>query len=271
LRATAQRPGIGRRSGATKSSRGPPLLKAANWLTHIEHDVRNPLWHSLLERLASGRTLFRYDQRACGLSDWAVAEASLNKWVCDLEAVVEAAGLKRFALLGISQGGAAAVAYAVRHPGRVSHLVLCGAFARGAVSREPTPERKTAAKAMVDLVRFGWGSASPSFRHLFSLQFLPNASAEQLRCFDELQRVSASAENAARTIEAFDHIDVSGLAPQAKVPTLVMHSKTAATGIRRRNPSRSAARSIPLTAISSRGWLPEPWKSKITGNGTRPS
>lgn len=205
--------------------RGPPLVKAANWLTHIEHDVRNPLWRPLLERLATGRRLIRYDQRACGLSDWDVPDISFAKWTADLQAVTESAGLRRFALLGISQGGAAAVAYAVRHPERVSHLVLCGSFARGALRRDTTPERRAAAAAMLDLVRFGWGSATPTFRHLFSLQFLPNASADQLRSFDELQRVSASAENAARTIAAFDHVDVSSLAPQVNVPTLVLHSR----------------------------------------------
>lgn len=102
--------------------RGPPLAKAANWLTHIEQDVRNPLWRPLLERLASGRTLIRYDQRGCGLSDREVADISFDRWVGDLEAVIEGAGLKRFALLGISQGTASAITYAVRHPERVSHL-----------------------------------------------------------------------------------------------------------------------------------------------------
>lgn len=205
--------------------RGPPLAKAANWLTHIEQDVRNPLWRPLLERLASGRTLIRYDQRGCGLSDREVADISFDRWVDDLEAVIEGAGLKRFALLGISQGAASAITYAVRHPERVSHLVLLGGLARGALRRVSTPEREAAARAMVDLVRYGWGRDAPSFRHLFSLQFLPHASAEQLRWFDELQRVSASAETAARTIAAFDHIDVSDLASRVDVPTLVLHSR----------------------------------------------
>ncbi|MCL4798512.1 MAG: alpha/beta fold hydrolase [Burkholderiales bacterium] len=205
--------------------KGPPLVKAANWLTHLEHDVRSPLWRPLLERLAARRSLVRYDQRACGLSDWRVADISFEAWVSDLEAVAEATGFARFALLGISQGGAAAIAYAVRHPQRVSHLVLCGGFARGALRRDPTPEQAGAARALVQLVRFGWGGGAPSFRHVFSLQFLPHAGAEQLRQFDELQRVSASAENAARTIAAFDHIDVADLVPQVRVPTLVLHSR----------------------------------------------
>lgn len=215
----------GTRLAYATTGRGPPLVKAANWLTHIEHEVHNPLWRPLLEGLSAGRTLIRYDQRACGLSDWDVADISFEKWVCDLQAVTEAAGLKRFALLGISQGGAAALAYAARNPHRVSHLILCGSFARGALRRDPTPEREEAAAAMVNLVRFGWASATPSFRHLFSLQFLPKASAEQLRWFDELQRVSTSAGNAARTIAALDRIDVTDLVPGVAVPTLVLHSR----------------------------------------------
>jgi len=217
--------GDGTRLAYATIGRGPPLVKAANWLTHIEHDVCNPLWQPLLKRLAAGRTLVRYDQRACGLSDWDVEDISFERWADDLAAVVDSAGLRRFALLGISQGGAAAMAYTVRHPERVSHLVLCGGFARGALCREPGPESEAAARAMQELIRFGWGRATPSFRHLFSLQFLPHASAAQLRCFDELQRVSASPANAARTIAAFDHIDVSDLAPRIEVPTLVMHSR----------------------------------------------
>lgn len=215
----------GTRLAFATTGRGPPLVKAANWLTHIEHDVNNPLWRPLLERLAWGRTLIRYDQRGCGLSDWDVADISFDKWATDLETVIDGAGLRRFALLGISQGGAAAIAYAVRYPERVSHLVLCGSFARGALRRDPSPERQAASRAMLDLIRFGWGSTKPSFRHVFSLQFLPNANAAQLRAFDELQRVSASAENAARTIEAFDHVDTRDLAPRVSVPTLVMHSR----------------------------------------------
>lgn len=207
------------------TGRGRPLVKAANWLTHIEHDLRNPIWRPLLQRLASGRRLVRYDQRGCGLSDHDVGEISFEAWIADLESVIENAGLKRFALLGISQGGAVAIAYAVRHPERVSHLVLCGAYACGALRRDPSPGQEAVSRAMIQLVRHGWGSGSPSFRHLFSLQFLPTGSAEQLRSFDELQRMSTSAENAARTLSCFDEIDVGELVSKVTVPTVVMHSR----------------------------------------------
>jgi pimeloyl-ACP methyl ester carboxylesterase/DNA-binding CsgD family transcriptional regulator len=239
------------------TGRGPPLVKAANWLTHIEQEVRNPIWRPLLERLSAARTLVRYDQRGCGLSDRNIADFSFEKWVSDLEAVVDDAGLERFALLGISQGGASAIEYAVRHPDRVSHLVLLGAFARGGLRRNPAPEREKAARAMVELVRYAWGSAEPAFRHMFALQFMPEASAEQLRWFDELQRLSTSPENAARIIETFDFIDVSALAPRVEVPALVLHSRHDA-----RIPfaeSRVLASSIPgadFVPLDSRNHLP---------------
>jgi pimeloyl-ACP methyl ester carboxylesterase/DNA-binding CsgD family transcriptional regulator len=203
---------------------GPPLVKAANWLTHLEHDLDNPLWRPFLERLARRRTLVRYDQRGCGLSDWRVSDMSFEAWVADLETVVDAAGLPCFALLGISQGGPVAVAYAARHPERVTHLVLYGAFARGALRRTQSTGQIEEARALAQLVRLGWGKRLPTLRHVFSLQFLPHASAAQLRMFDDLQRVSASAENAARILSAFELIDVTGFAPRVRTPTLVLHS-----------------------------------------------
>ncbi len=242
--------------------RGRPLVKAANWLTHIEHDLHNPIWRPLLERLAAGRTLVRYDQRGCGLSDRDAADISFGAWAADLEAVVGCAGLRRFGLLGISQGGAAAIAYAVRHPERVSHLVLCGAFARGALRRDPTPERLEAAEALIQLVRHGWGGRSPALRHVFSLQFLPHASAEQLRQFDDLQRLSASAEVAARTIAEFDRIDVADLTRRVRVPTLVLHSRHDARVPfeqgRELASSIPGARLVPLESQSHLPLAPEP-------------
>jgi len=141
--------------------RGPTLVKAANWLTHLEHDVRSPLWRPLLARLATGRTLVRYDQRGCGLSDRTVAGIEFDKWVLDLRAVIDCSAPERFDLLGISQGAAAALAFAAQQPERVRRLVLCGGFARGDLCRGGDPERVAAARAMIELVRFGWGSAAP--------------------------------------------------------------------------------------------------------------
>ena len=204
---------------------GPPLVKAANWLSHIEYDWRTPIWRPLYERLARNRRLIRYDERGCGLSDWDVDDFSLDAWVRDLETVVDAAGLERFPLLGISQGGPIAIAYTVRHPERVSRLVLYGTYARGHLKRNPTPMQIEERKVLLDVVRIGWGRESAAFRQVFSSLFFPDASPDQLRWFNELQRVSSSPENAARMMRAFWDLDVQDIAPTVHVPTLVLHTR----------------------------------------------
>lgn len=204
---------------------GPPLVRAAHWLSHVEHDLASPVWRPWLEALARGRRYVRYDQRGCGLSDADVRDFSLDAWVGDLEAVVDGLGLERFALLGMSQGGAVAIAYAVRHPERVSRLVLVGAYARGALRRATTEAQRLEARTLIDLVRVGWGHDNPAFRQVFTNLFIPDGSPEQHRWWSELERLTASPENAARTLAAFYDLDVSALAAQVRVPTLVMHSR----------------------------------------------
>ena len=204
---------------------GAPLVKAANWLSHVEYDWRTPVWRPLLERLARRRRLIRYDERGCGLSDWDVDEMSLEAWVRDLEAVVDAAGLERFSLLGISQGGPIAIVYAVRHPERVSRLILWGAYARGYLKRDPTPAQIEEWRVLLDLMRIGWGRETAAFRHVFTSMFIPDGSPEQLRWFDDLQRESTTPENAARILAGFGNLDVRDLAPLVKVPTLVLHGR----------------------------------------------
>jgi pimeloyl-ACP methyl ester carboxylesterase/DNA-binding CsgD family transcriptional regulator len=202
---------------------GPPLVKAANWLNHVEYDWRTPIWRPLFERLTRKRKLVRYDERGCGLSDWNVADFSLDAWVRDLETVVDAAGIERFPLLGISQGGPIAIAYAIRHPERVSRLILYGSFARGYNKRNLSPAQLAEWRILVDLVRVGWGRETPAFRQVFSALFLPDGSPEDLRAFDRLQRESASPENAARMMAAFGDVDVQDVAPLLRIPTLVLH------------------------------------------------
>ena len=204
---------------------GRPLVKAANWLSHVEYDWRTPVWRPLFERLARNRRLVRYDERGCGLSDWEVDEFSLDVWVRDLEAVVDAAGLKRFPLLGISQGGPIAIAYAVRHPERVSRLVLYGTYACGYMKRNLTPAQLEERRVLIDLARVGWGRETPAFRQVFTSLFIPDGSPEQLRWFNDLQRESTSPENAARMITAFGLLEVRDIAPKVNVPTLVLHAR----------------------------------------------
>ena len=174
--------------------RGPPLVKTGNWMTHLEKDLESPIWRHLYRDLAREHTLIRYDARGKGLSDWDVDDISFDACVRDLEAVVDAAGVERFALLGISQGCAVSVAYAVRHPERVTRLVLYGGFALGSAKRARTEAEKEQDAAMLTLMRLGWGQENPAFRQLFTSQFVPDATKEQADWFNELQRVSSSPE-----------------------------------------------------------------------------
>ena len=207
------------------SGEGPPLVKAANWLSHLDYDWESPIWRHWLQELSRRHRLVRYDERGCGLSDWDVDHLSFDTKVADLEAVVDACGLERFALLGISGGGPASVAYAARHPERVSRLVLYGAFARGRMARARTVEEKREADLMVDLAELGWGRDDPAFRHVFALQFMPEGTREQWAAFDELQRRTATPANAARIMAATADLDVASLAPRVQAPTLVIHSR----------------------------------------------
>jgi len=207
------------------SGRGPPILKAANWLSHLEFDWKTTFWRPWLDALSSHNALVRYDQRGCGLSDRAPADLSLDAWVSDLEAVADAAGLGRFALLGMSQGGAIALEYATRHPERVSHLVLYGAYTRGRLKREATPRDVAEFETQVKMVEVGWGSHDPAYRTVFGQQFFPEGTLEQFREFAELSRISSSAEMAVRLLRAFADIDVRESAARVRCPTLVMHSR----------------------------------------------
>jgi pimeloyl-ACP methyl ester carboxylesterase/DNA-binding winged helix-turn-helix (wHTH) protein len=204
---------------------GPPLVKVANWLSHLDYDWESPVWRHWLVELSRRFQLVRYDERGCGLSDWDIIRFCFEDWVEDLENVVDALGLDRFPLLGISQGGPVAIAYAVRHPERVSHLVLHGSFARGRRKRARTPEELELTETRINLVRLGWGRPDPTYRQTFVARFLPEATQEQWRAFDELQRRSTSPENAWRFLDEFADIDVTDLAPKVTVPTLILCSR----------------------------------------------
>jgi pimeloyl-ACP methyl ester carboxylesterase/DNA-binding CsgD family transcriptional regulator len=205
---------------------GPPLVKAANWLSHLEFDWVSPVWRHWLLELSRDNTLIRYDERGNGLSDREVEDLGFEAWVSDLETVVDARGLERFALYGMSQGGAVAIAYAVRHPERVSHLILYGAFARGWRMRETTPQQKREYETLVSLMHVGWGSNNPVFRDVFANLMMPDATQEQARWFVELQHASASPEEAVRLRQTAYGIDVVELARQVRVPTLILHGRS---------------------------------------------
>jgi pimeloyl-ACP methyl ester carboxylesterase len=204
---------------------GPPLMKTGNWMTHLEFDLQSPIWRHLYRALAKDHTLVRYDPRGNGLSDRTVDEISFDAFVRDLEAVVDASGMTRFALLGISQGCAVAIAYAVRHPDRVSHLILYGGYALGFNRRARSAAQKEEDDALMTLMRVGWGKENPAFRQLFTSQFMPGATKEQADWFNELQRMTVSADVAARMVEANGDTDVTALLPRVTAPTLVMHAR----------------------------------------------
>lgn len=205
--------------------KGATIVKAANWLNHLEYDWESPVWRHLLHALAGEWHLIRYDERGTGLSDRHVEDISLRAFVLDLEAVVEAAAPERFALLGVSQGCSVSIAYAVEHPDRVSHLILFGGYARGAALREGDSE---AVDALATVLRHGWGKDNPACRQIFTSRMIPGATREQMDWFNDLQRLTASPETAYRLRRTFDRIDVRALLPRIRVPTLVMHVRNEA-------------------------------------------
>ena len=202
---------------------GPPLIRVLGWFTHLEFDWNAPWSKAAVEEMASRYSYIRYDGRGVGLSDREITDFSVDCLVKDLEAVVDALAFEQVALWGISQGGPVAIAYAARHPERVSHLLLHGSFAR---MRQPKDEKAMQLQqAMLTLVREGWGSDNPMYRQAFTAMFMPHAEAEQIRWFTELQRVSTSPESAANFLSQLPGFDVTGLLPRIQTPTVVFHSR----------------------------------------------
>jgi class 3 adenylate cyclase/pimeloyl-ACP methyl ester carboxylesterase len=209
----------------SRIGQGPAIVKTGNWMTHLEFDFESPIWRHLYRELARDHAVYRYDARGNGLSDREIPDVCFENFVDDLEAVVDAANIERFALLGISQGCSVSIAYAVRHPERVSHLVLYGGFAVGARKRVRTEAEKEAGEAMLTLMRLGWGQEDAAFRQLFTSQFIPDGTKEQADWFNELQRISCSPADAVRNLLASGETDVTSLLAQVKAATLVMHAR----------------------------------------------
>ena len=204
---------------------GPVMIKAANWLTHLEYEWESPVWRHWIRFFSDHFRFVRYDERGCGMTDLNVGDLSLERWVEDLEAVIAASNVEEpFSLLGISQGGPICVAYAVRHPERVSKLVLYGAYARGVFQRGD-PDRSSFYRAMIDLVRLEWGSDNPTFRQVFTSRFIPEGTDEQVGWFNDICRKTVTAEIAARLLESRADLNVTELLAKVRTPTLILHAR----------------------------------------------
>jgi len=204
---------------------GPVILRAAHWLSHVGYDLESPVWRPWIGALAARNRFVRYDPRGCGLSDRFAADLSIDSWYADLDAVASSIDEPRFVLLGLSQGGALAVNFALRHPDRVSHLVLINAYGRGARKRAVSEAELLEAETLVNFIRIGWGRENPAFRNFFTHLFIPGGTAEQHRWWADLERMTASSDVAARLLSEMQGIDVLEEASKLSVPTLILHSR----------------------------------------------
>ena len=204
---------------------GAPVVRASHWLTHLEYELDSPVWRHLILGMACRHTLVRYDGRGTGLSQRDAVDISMDRWVSDLECIVDSLSLERFILLGVSQGGAISIQYAARHPDRVSHLIIHGAYARGFLHRENPDKQRQFVELNRALVREGWGSEHDAYRQWFTSQFIPEGTAEQSRWFNDLERVSATPEMMERFVIELSNINVTDSLPKVKAPTLVTHCK----------------------------------------------
>jgi len=215
----------GARIAVASCGRGEVILRAAHWLSHVDHDIESPIWRPWLHALSASNRFVRYDPRGCGLSERHVADLSIDAWHADLEAVADTIEEERFVLLGLSQGGALAIAFALRHPERVSRLVLLNAYGHGGRVRAKTDAERLEAETMVNFIRIGWGRDNPAFCQFFTNLFIPDGTPEQHRWWGDLEKVTASAEVAAQLLWHMQGIDVLDLAAQLDVPTLIAHSR----------------------------------------------
>jgi pimeloyl-ACP methyl ester carboxylesterase/DNA-binding CsgD family transcriptional regulator len=215
----------GTRIAVASCGEGPVILRAAHWMSHVDYDVQSPVWRPWLEALSAHNRFVRYDPRGCGLSDRHVADLSVESWHEDMDAVAAMIEEPRFVLLGLSQGGAVAITYAVRHPERVSHLVLLNAYGQGRGVRARTEAERLEAETLVNFVRIGWGRDNPAFCQFFTNLFIPDGTPEQHRWWGDLERMTATAEVAAELLRQMHRIDVSDLAPKLRVPTLILQSR----------------------------------------------
>jgi pimeloyl-ACP methyl ester carboxylesterase/DNA-binding CsgD family transcriptional regulator len=204
---------------------GPPIVKSSNWMSHLEEDRDTPVWRHWLELLTDGRQLTRFDGRGYGLSERDPADVSFEGMVADMEAVVDAAGLDRFPILGFSNGGPIAMAYAARHPERVSALVLCGTYAQGRAVRDPSPSAAAERELLLRMIELGWGQDTPAYRQVFATRAMPDAPSDALAAACAIQHAAATAQQALRLTPMFWRIDITTLLPRLRCPVLVLHAR----------------------------------------------
>jgi pimeloyl-ACP methyl ester carboxylesterase/DNA-binding CsgD family transcriptional regulator len=201
---------------------GPPLVVVSCWLSHLQYDWQSPVWRHFLDQLGELATVIRYDERGFGMSDWSVDDFSLAARVGDLEAILTATGFERFALLGMSGGSSVAMAFAAGHPERVSRLILYGTV-RG-VPATWTPEGWAEEETYRSMIRVGWAKEDPVFRRVFTTNFIPDATEQQMRWFDDLQRMSTSPANAVNSRIARQEVDIEADVSRISAPTLVLQA-----------------------------------------------
>lgn len=208
-----------------QSGSGPPILKSSNWMSHIDEDRDTPLWRHWLRLLANGRRLTRFDGRGFGLSERDPPSLDFDGMVADMEAVADAAGLARFPVLGFCHGGPQAIAYAIRHPERVSALVLCGTYAQGRAVRDDSAQDRAERELLLRMIEVGWGQDTPAYRQVFATHSMPAGDPLAHAAFCAIQRASATPAQALRLTELFWHIDVLEQLGKVRCPTLVLHAR----------------------------------------------
>lgn len=213
----------GTRIAWATSGQGPVLVRVAHWMTHVQHDPASPIWQPWIERLSEEVQLVRYDERGCGLSGPDDSPLGIDAALEELDVVVAATGKSTVALLGMSGAAAPAVAYAARHPDRVSHLLLLGGYTHGLLHRQPSADRLALFEATAKLVELGWGQRDAAVQQFFTTQMIPDATREQAQALNEQQRLSCSGARAAAILRARVALDVRCELPQVRCPTLVMH------------------------------------------------
>jgi pimeloyl-ACP methyl ester carboxylesterase/DNA-binding CsgD family transcriptional regulator len=207
-----------------ESGSGPVLVKAANWLTHLEYEWQSPVWKHWIHFFSAHTRFVRYDERGCGMSDWHIGTLGVDQWTEDLESIITAAQAKPpVMLLGISQGATACINYAVRHPERVSRMILYGGYSHGAF-RRGTQESQSAHRAMIELARVAWAQDNPTFRQVFTSRFIPGGTQEQLHWFNDLCLKTTTGDIAAKLFEARAIVNIEEMLAQVRTPTLVLHA-----------------------------------------------